>query len=664
VPEAEEFFVLEWQGREAINEPWALTLRLLGDAVRAEELGAKLLGQPAELAIANDAESGASIRRGYVRHVSLAGKAANDRAIVVVELVPRLALLDLRENSRVYQDRTIVEIIQSLFEEWGIECTPRLSREYRAHPYTTQYRETDLAFIRRIAGREGLSFFSCHPAKLRGQAPFEEDEEPPPEVVTLTDDPGFYLPVPDEAGFGGVAFRHSEEAEAATPLDLASFSMHRALAPEVVRLADFDFRRPGLALKARAALPDGMRTPVGEELGADKFSVFRHGQRGELSDGRLVEVDESVAYRRLAQLRIRAEVGHVRGRSAHIWPGIRFAVEGHRVAGYNDEFVAVEVLHEGQHPLLGGDEGAEHSYRTQIRCVPGSALAAAPDEVPRVHQALETAIVLGPDDGGIHTDEFGRVQVTFHWQDTGAENHCWLRVASPWSGTYWGGQFIPRAGTEVLVGFLAGDIDRPVVVGGLYNGVHPPPFRLPDQRALSGFRSKSLRGGASVSELVFDDTEGAERLVVKSGRDFHQEAEGNYRLFVRETETVEILGPSTQSFKGPTTRTFAEGYAATFLRDEEKLVKGRSRLAIDGDREVRVGGDHELRVDGRTRHMFGELVDETYEGDVIRRVLSNEVTVVGQAEAPRSAILHVEGTYSASSTRKLEVASDDTITLG
>src|SRR5262249_39620130 len=136
----------------------------------------------------------------------------------------------------------------------------------------------------------------------------------------------------------------------------------------------------------------------------------------------------------------------------------------------------------------------------------------------RVRQVLETAVVVAPEGKEIHADELGRIRVRFHW-DLASENDeqrsCWIRVAQPWAGTNWGAQFIPRAGMEVLVSFLGGDLDRPVVIGTLYNATHPLPFPIPDKLTQSGIRTQSTPDGGGFNELVFDDARGREVVMLR-----------------------------------------------------------------------------------------------------------------------------------------------------
>lgn len=251
---------------------------------------------------------------------------------------------------------------------------------------------------------------------------------------------------------------------------------------------DFDFRKPRLPLRARAALAKDEKSPIGSALG-DQLSLYHHADRAELAPlGKPGgEISDAVADLRLQQARRDAAIGRGSSRCPRLAPGRTFALEDHPGgAATNRAWLVTRVEHRGRIPETAqlGARGADdlEVYSNTFACVPAEVIYRPAFVEPPVRQSAETATVIGPQGKDIYTDEMGRVQVQFHWEIEGGVDdaqRAWLRVSQPWAGTNWGMQLLPRVGAEVIVGFLDGDVDRPVVLGSVYNGTRPYPFRLP-----------------------------------------------------------------------------------------------------------------------------------------------------------------------------------------
>ena len=202
----------------------------------------------------------------------------------------------------------------------------------------------------------------------------------------------------------------------------------------------------------------------------------------------------------------------------------------------------------------------------------------------------------------MHSDEFGRVKVQFHWDAAGEDGttSCWLRTMTTWAGAGWGSQFLPRVGMEVLVGFLCGDVDQPVVLGAVYNGTHPTPFALPAEAAKAGFRSQSTPGGEGGSELTFDDTKGDEHLVLRAERDMSQITHNDFRCRSAAAPSVQVDGQRDDTVRRTRSAT-SSVVAPTVAKDLEQTVGGSHSLAVSGNSDLRVTGNRSTRVEGRER---------------------------------------------------------------
>ena len=216
---------------------------------------------------------------------------------------------------------------------------------------------------------------------------------------------------------------------------------------------------------------------------------------------------------------------------------------------------------------------------------------------------------------------------------------------------------------EVLVGFLSGDVDQPVVLGAVYNGTHPTPFALPAEAAKSGFRTQSSPGGDGGSELTFDDTKGNERFVLRAERDMSQVAKNHFDLSVGGNERVAVSGQSERTVSGDSTQKLLGGSIESVAKDAELTIGGSAAVAITGNSDLRVSGNHTIRVEGRDHsEQFRDVTRLAHQG-VSERVLGHKVTVVGESDAQRSSTLHVEGSIAQSASGGQEITADKEIVL-
>ena len=661
--------VVDWRCVESIGEPFRLELNARCAEAAAEEIVQALLGQPATFVMRTPA-GGARARRGVVIEAQVNDPSSSDfagselggggRGSVRIVVAPRLALMAMKQHSRIFQGLTTEEIIRSVLEPWHLDARFQLAGSYQARAYCTQYRESDLAFLERICAREGFGFFLEHRA-----ADDEERDSPGAETIVFHDEAHFYLEIPaPELGATGTVLEHATGRFGEAEHEIGSFGLNRTVRPELVRLGDFDFRRPGLALAAMSGLNEDERSPIGNELGGEQIAAYFHADRGELEgEGAATEIDEAVAKIRLEQLRQQAVTGRGRSRCQRLAPGYVFTLDRHPHGGLNGGYVVTRIEHRGRIPEATA-EGEEH-YDNHFSCVPSSTMWRPPAQSAPVQQAMETAVVVGPKDEEVHVDEHGCVKVQFHWQLEGKHDEhssCWLRVTQPWAGANWGAQFLPRIGAEVLVGFVGGDVDRPIVMGSLYNGTRPTPFRLPAEINKAGFRSQSTPGGEGYSELTFDDQKGRERMILRAERHLEQRVGHDLQIDVGGTEKVTVTGKSERTIAGDMTTTVNGERKDELAKSYQVLVKGSHAVGIDGDAETRISGNRVTRIEGRDEIELAEA-KATYLDSHINRVLGHLVTVVGQHDARKSATMHVEGSSSHSTTGTTEISSDKEIVL-
>ncbi|MFT3851077.1 MAG: type VI secretion system tip protein TssI/VgrG [Propionivibrio sp.] len=568
------------------EEGLSVSYRYVLDCLSADthlELKA-LLGQPAEISLLLP-DGGSRLLSGLVTHAAQAG-ADGGFAQYVFTLEPALALLTHRRNSRVFQDKSVPQIVCALLDE-HLAANPAfpgvfqyhslLSQDYPVRSYCLQYRESDLAFIERLLAEEGISYRYSHgpdPATSLQNAHENHDADALPQHTLVLFDRNDDLPAcrpDDEGGSGeGAASRtsrpsHRSRARTGTPI----LRFHRSDGVETDDAID-TWTAERQIQSGRSTLASYDYQTVSTHVGADDTRI-NHGENGTpLCDG-LEDYDAQTGYygsdpdemARYTELRQQAKdlagkTFHGEGTVRHLLPGTWFELAEHSIHdqdGPEDrQFIVTRLSFTAENNLLadlspeakrtlGGalngvlargmtnpitaatpSTQSTPPYRNTFTAVRRH-IPLVPEYQATTHQkptakGLTTATVVGPEGEEIFTDAHGRIRIQFHWQrkqdhpaggaDRDDHSSTWVRVAYPSAGAAWGTQFIPRIGQEVVVDFVEGDIDRPLVTGVVYNGTHRPPAfsgagSLPANKTLSGHKSKEYKG-SRYNELLFDDS--------------------------------------------------------------------------------------------------------------------------------------------------------------
>ncbi|GGF34564.1 hypothetical protein GCM10011611_46010 [Aliidongia dinghuensis] len=450
---------------------------------------------------------------GLVRRMEAVGLARRDRWTYRLEIVPRLWFLEQAADCRIFQQKTVVDILQQLFAEHGV--APVEFRIYGAQPtreYTTQFNETDLTFAQRLMQEAGYFYFFEHSASAHTLVITDRNQSFKP-----TDHPEHWVV------HGGnnidVFDRWTEALETA----------HGA-----IRLQDYDPTKPSTPVQ-------GQQTTTSPVAGASERDVFSWPA---------MTTDNQIAGDR-ARFRIEASEAEAVLRSGHGYdpefcPGRRFTLA-------KDPFTEAEgidhAIHSVEHKAVDDTwitGGTEPEYENSFTCLLQSVPWRDPLSIPRpAMTGIFSAIVLGNPGEEIHADPIGRIKVRLlfdHRKETVAGMAIWARVMQPWSGNTWGWQHLPRVGTEVAVSFMNGDPDAPVIVGCFYHEEMRPVFPIPEQQTRQGFRSRStLRGTTQeFSELSFDDRKGQELVFLHAQKDLTTEVEHDQSLTVTNNRTVRI----------------------------------------------------------------------------------------------------------------------------
>ncbi len=448
------------------------------------------------------------------------------RVLAEVTLLPRLARLRLRRQSRVFTQKSARDVILQLLSEHGVEVRERLISSFPTRELIVQRDESDYAFFRRLAAECGITFGVDHAStsgdsRMTGMGGAD--------VLVLSDHAPYYQPID---GSPELALRRSalEQAMALSEHHVLRFDLEKAMRPGASLLQAFDFARPDLMPRAESMLP-GKSGKAAEQLDV----IVEDG-----GDGDETPPDVSAARTRLEQRR-RGET-QAKGTSLcrRLAVGRVIHLVDHDVTDLNRRFVLTDVIHEA----FGGPwvPSQRPSYWNTFSAIPAETTIRPPRKRRPLVTTCETATVVGPPGSEIHADAFGRIKVQFHWDAEGRRDDktsCWIRVAQAWAGDGWGAQFLPRVGMEVVVQFLGGDIDRPLISGAVYNATHPLPFPIGGQLK-SGIRSQSSPGKKGFNELSFEDSAGRELFFTHAQRDRTGVVRNDDKEIVGHDQTLDV----------------------------------------------------------------------------------------------------------------------------
>ncbi|MFO0630244.1 MAG: type VI secretion system tip protein TssI/VgrG [Polyangiales bacterium] len=694
----QRFAVARLRGVEGLSTPYHFDLDVV-TARRFPMEGDTLVGHAATARF-TDAEGTTRRVRGVIVAQRVVGHAvAGDRLRYRVRLAPRLAVLRRRRNSRIFQDRTALEIVGLVLHRARVAMRADVAAALPRLEYCVQYRETDLGFVERLLAEHGIAYWFEHPddppalddpgdlgATVEGMAGFTVEglraaalgEGLPrraiSEVMVLTDRPEKLprvtapaeRPELDAAGGRLLRFARAFDATSDVASDLTDFEARVAARVTSVQQAGFDPMHPTARPEARAQTFDPTRrdaATLAERLGLE---VFLH--RDEYARA---NVDRRGARLELERRQRRALEAEAAGRSATIAAGARFTLEGHPVESLNRSWTVVSARHEAAAPELADAAGGDAIpvYRNAFRCVPSDRPWRPKSPPRRVQQVMETATVVGPPGEAVHTDDLGRVRVRFHWDRGDASRDdasCWIRVAQPWAGDGHGAMFLPRVGSEVLVAFLDGDTDRPVVLGGLYNGAHGPPWPTPDERSRQGFRGRSVGGPAGDerhNEFSFEDRAGAERLHLRAARTMEVSAAEDRHTSVGRDDRVTVAGARHVEVQGALTESVAADAVREVAGDLREVVRGARRERTAGEVTREVEGDAHDRLLGAREVKVTRDDQLTVRGDRTERVAGNLVVQAGESGEPRSLVLYAHDRAELGASRVVEIRADEALVL-
>lgn len=513
---------------------------------------------------------------GIVSHFSytgISGYGATARRLAAYRatLRPWLWWLTRTADCRIFQEKTVPEIIQQLFREHGLsDFEDALGDAYHAWEYCVQYRETDFNFVSRLMEHEGIYYYFKH--------------ESGKHTLVLSDSLGSHDPV---SGYEEVPYFPPDEHNRRKRDHIYEWSVCREMQSERYALDDFDFTRPKVQLDATA------EEPLEQQTIDDKEVYDYPGNYTQKADG------DTYARVRLEETQALYEIAHGQANARGFSVGALFKLSEYPREDQNQEYLIVSATHELRSDEYETVAVAEHG--DIYACRFSALLSRRPFRALRITakplvQGPQTAIVVGKQGEEIWTDEYGRVKVQFHWDREGKydeKSSCWVRVAQVWAGKNWGGIHIPRIGQEVIVDFLEGDPDRPIITGRVYNADQMPPYGLPANQTQSGIKTRSSKDGSdqTFNELRFEDKKDAEEVYFHAERDFNSVVKNNDTLKVG----FEKKSPGNQTIEIYNHRTATLGAG----NDKLRIKKGDHVITIDaGKSTIQAAKSIELKVGG------------------------------------------------------------------
>ncbi|RLJ22298.1 type VI secretion system tip protein VgrG [bacterium endosymbiont of Escarpia laminata] len=464
-------------------------------------------------------------------------------------------------NCRIFQEMTVPDIVAEVLRKNGFSDFEfsLSSGRYRTWRYCVQYRETDFNFICRLLEQEGIYFYFHH----------QENQH----FLAMTDS------VSSHNSVGAIPFFPPQENVRREGEFISKWYVASEVCPGKFVTDDFNYETPSTELEARLDQAESHAAADGE--------IYDYpGEYSKPNEG------EAYAQIRLQELQTPHIVAEATSNCLRVSVGELFNLENFPRKDQNQEYLITSASYQIKSDayISGSGSTGENLYSCQFSCIDRTRQYRAPRLTPKpVVQGPQTAFVVGRKGEEIDTDKLGRVKVQFHWDREGKmdeHSSCWVRVSQNWAGKKWGGVFLPRIGQEVIVDFLEGDPDRPIITGRVYNGENVPPYALPANKTQSGIKSRSTKQGSedNFNELRFEDKKGEEEVYFHAEKDFNR--------MVENDDTLNVEHDQTRTIHNDREVTIEEG------NDTLKIEKGKRDITIsEGDDILLVSqGDHTITI--------------------------------------------------------------------
>ncbi|WP_027729625.1 type VI secretion system tip protein TssI/VgrG [Variovorax paradoxus] len=571
---AEQLKFRAMRGQEGLSQLFEFEVDMVSPSFNLDLK--KLLGTSLTLELQDEGAS--RFLNGTVVRFELVGRAnETGRHYVYRALVqPWLWYLTRTTDCRIFQNKSVPDVLDEVLGKYGFEYEKRLSGSYRPWEYCVQYQESDFAFVCRLMEHEGIAYHFEHRSGSH--------------LLVLADDIGGYSTLP---GHASIAYRPRDRVVNAMEPCIDQWRISEQITSGRVMLDDFDFR------KSRASLQSVQQDPKGHDHSS--YEVYEWlGGYSENDQG------DSYAKIRLQELQCAHELATGHTNVAGMAPGYLFQMTHCPREADNREYLVTQTRYDLQEPEYATGGTAESVCEFDFTVLPSSVPYRPARKTPKPRTSgPQTATVVGPEE--IWTDRFGRVKLQFRWDRYGQSDEnssCWVRVSSNWAGANYGTMHMPRVGQEVIVDFIGGEPDRPIITGRVYNNDQMPPWELPANATASGILTRSSTGGAAnqANMLRFEDRSGAEQILLHAERNLDVEVEADETHTTGGTRTTLVKGHESATYQSGETRDITAGA-------KETITGGDTRDVTGGFSETVSGGVTQTISGGKKRTLSGGLTD-------------------------------------------------------
>ncbi|WP_198263445.1 type VI secretion system Vgr family protein [sulfur-oxidizing endosymbiont of Gigantopelta aegis] len=546
----EDTTIFELSGQQTLSAPYELSARFICGIPDLDL--SQLVRQAAIITLYYKNES--RYYHGIIKDATLLGE--NGQSYVYeITLVPKVWFLNYRRNCRIFQQKNVQQIITQLLDEAGLsgeEVQFHLKEQYATLNYTVQFNETDFAFISRLLERHGIHYHFVH----------ESDKH-----ILVFADINESLPHIEAADLE-LRPRNGLEPDYTS---FASFQRGARIGHDHATHIGFDLSKPAKDLKHVQRLNDSQFL---EHYSFHDHQSFQNAEAGQHY------IDQS-----LQAFKAQTDFGEGKSDVIRAEPGYRFILNNHQRSDYNQKYlihnVNFKVRQYASLEEYAGDDSGFH-YDNTTKFIPDSVRFKPEQITPKPQLDYQDGVfVSGPKGEEIYTDKYGRIKVQFPWDREGQNDEnssCWIPVSQSWAGNQWGKIHIPRIGHEVLVSFINGDPDQPIVVGSLYNAVNRPPYALPKHKTRSTTKTNSSLGGKGFNEIRFEDKKGQEQIAIFAEKDIDSRVKNDRREHINHDRHLIVNNTRFEH------------------------IKNNKHLIIDNNQNIEIGGDAHLDV-GQTHHI-------------------------------------------------------------
>lgn len=498
----------------------------------------------------------------------------------VIDVCSSLDFAYQRINCKVFQNLDVREIVQEVLSEHDVSLKIELKRSYPKYEYKVQYNETDFDFVHRLLEEEGIFYYFKHSQSSHS--------------MILCDDITCYKPCIESS----VEYKTGSTTKA----HIHRWTSGLEISPGKVVKKGYDFLTP-------AAHPTGYQKETSLAKQQLSSEVYQYQAGSELNS----RIQDSSAFT-LEALQRDTELCSGASNCRTFSAGSYFTFQSHEDKRFQGKsyLITKNYLEISISSQTGASKSINQSVHNQFSCVPKATLY-RPKPVtskPRVY-GVQTATVTGEKQDEIHVDKYGRVKVLFHWDRIGPSDNtssCWIRVAQSWAGSGWGSSFLPRVGHEVLVEFLDGDPDQPIVVGSLYNGQNLPPYNFPEDKTISGIRTRSVKKGdrSSFNEIKFDDKKDNELLYIHAEKNHHVFVENDQNSQIKNNSILKVDNTSKEIVGNDKHENISNNLNIE-VGSKIQIKCGGASIQLSSDGNIDIKGSN-IKINGATISLKGGVI--------------------------------------------------------